>query len=37
VRRMGRAARGRQLVPIKDTDRVTSVTIAVRPTEPEEG
>ncbi|MFN3420594.1 MAG: DNA gyrase subunit A, partial [Armatimonadota bacterium] len=33
VRRMGRAAKGRQLVPVKNGDIVTSVTVAVRPTQ----
>lgn len=32
VRRMGRAARGRQLVPVKSGDVVTSVTLVVQPT-----
>ncbi len=35
VRRMGRAAKGRQLVPVKNGDIITSVTIVVRPTQEE--
>ncbi len=33
VRRMGRAARGRQLVPVRNGDIVTSVTVVVKPGE----
>lgn len=35
VKRMGRAARGRQLVSVKNSDVVTSVTVVFRPTENE--
>ncbi len=33
IKRMGRAARGKQLVPVKNGDVITGVTLVVRPTE----
>jgi len=33
IRRMGRAARGKQLVPVKNGDVITRITLVVRPTE----
>lgn len=33
IRRMGRAAKGKQLVPVKNGDIVTGVTVVVRPTQ----
>ncbi|MDW8027384.1 MAG: DNA gyrase C-terminal beta-propeller domain-containing protein, partial [Armatimonadota bacterium] len=33
IRRMGRAARGKQLVPVKNGDVITGVTLVVRPTQ----
>jgi DNA gyrase subunit A len=35
VRKLGRAARGRLLVPVKNGDVITAVTVVVRPTEGE--
>jgi DNA gyrase/topoisomerase IV subunit A len=35
VRKLGRAARGQLLVPVKNGDVITAVTVVVRPTEGE--